>query len=245
MTAPEHHIPFEHAMGSIGVVTAALVKPRDVVGTAIGLLQATVDAAGAAAAGLIMRHLGQDRLQLLAATSHRAEELEVYQAQHEQGPCYDAVETASIVRAGSAAEIVARWPDVAAAFDRAQFRSVQAVPLRWHGDVIGALNLFWDRDAAPIDWPFGIVFANLATLTVIHSDAVTAGQVLDRTRSALGERTIIERAKGVLAQEHDLTMDAAYTQLLELAARNDQLITTTAAAIVDHAQTGPATPTAG
>ena len=245
MTASGYALPSERAVRAIDAVTAALVQPRDVVGSTIGLLLAAVDAAGATAAGLIIRRLGQDRLQLLAATSHRAEELEVYQAQHDQGPCFDAVETGEIVRAASAAEIADRWPEAAAAFGRAGYRSVQAIPLHWHDDVIGALNLFWTHDEAAVDWPFGTVFANLATLTVVHSDPVTAGQVLDRTRSALNERTVVERAKGVLAQENDLTMDGAYTQLLELAARNGQLITAAAAVIVGQAQSGPIAPAAG
>src|ERR1700712_1126173 len=128
---------------ALSEVAAALVQPHDVVGTAIRLLQAATETSGAVAAGLIMRRLGQDRLQLLAATSHRAEELEVYQAQQEQGPCFDAVNTGKTVRADTSDEITDRWPITATAFDRAGYCAVQAVPLRWHDDVIGALNLFW------------------------------------------------------------------------------------------------------
>jgi hypothetical protein len=226
-------------------VTAALVQATDVIGTTVRLLQAAADTAGAGAAGLIMRQLGPDRLQLLAATSHRAEELEVYQSQHGQGPCFDAVDTGETVRANSGEEIADRWPTVAAAFDRAGYRAVQTVPLRWHDDVIGALNFFWTEGAAPGDWTVGEIFANLATLIVIHSDPVSGGQVLDRTRSALNGRTIIERAKGVLAQDKNLTMDVAYDSLLEQAARNGQLITATAAEIVGRAEARPTGPGVG
>ncbi len=245
MTAAERVNPSERAVRAIGSVTAALVQPADVVGTTVRLLQAAADTAGASAAGLVMRQLGQDRLQLLAATSHRAEELEVYQSQHGHGPCVDAVETGYTVRADSGEEIADRWPAVAAAFNRAGYRAVQAVPLRWHDDVIGALAMFWTDVAAPGAWTLGEIFANLATLTVIHSDSVSVGQVLDRTRSALNGRTIIEQAKGVLAQGKNLTMDAAYDTLLEQAARNGQLITATAAEIVGEAQARPPDPGAG
>lgn len=236
MRAREHATP-DGAVQAVAVATAALVAPHDVIGTTVRLLQSAAGAAGAAAAGLILRPLGQDRLQLLAATSHRAEELAVYQAQHGQGPCFDAVETGEIVRAGDLAEIGERWPVVAAAFDRAGYTGVQAFPLQWHEDVIGALNLFWTDDAAaPVDWPFGEIFANLATLVVIHSDSITAGQVLDRTRAALEERTVIERAKGVLAQQNTLSMDAAYSALLERADRDRQQVTIAATAIIGQAQ---------
>ena len=243
MTSADHATPSDRAVQAFAATTTALVQPHDVIGTTVRLMQAAVDTAGATAAGLIMRRPGQDRLQMLAATSHRAEELEVYQAQQEQGPCFDAVDTGEIVRAGHHAEITDRWPDVAAAFARAGYAAVQAYPLHWHDDVIGALNLFWGQDRTPADWPFGGIFANLATLTVIHSDPVTVGQVLDRTNAALNERTVIERAKGVLAQEDDLSLDGAYTALLELAALEGLPVTVAAAALINRAQTRPQGPT--
>ena len=100
MTSADHATPSDRAVQAFAATTTALVQPHDVIGTTVRLMQAAVDTAGATAAGLIMRRPGQDRLQMLAATSHRAEELEVYQAQQEQGPCFDAVDTGEIVRAG-------------------------------------------------------------------------------------------------------------------------------------------------
>src|ERR1700712_1095266 len=134
---------------ALSEVAAALVQPHDVVGTAIRLLQAATETSGAVAAGLIMRRLGQDRLQLLAATTHRAGGLEGFQAQHQQGRGFDAVESGEEVRARGMAEITARWPDVAVAFSRAGYSAVHALPLRWHRDVIGALNLFWSGENNP------------------------------------------------------------------------------------------------
>ena len=237
MTAREH--VSDQAVQAVAAATAALVSPHDVIGTVAQLLQSAAGSVGSTAAGLILRRLGQDQLQLLAATSHRAEELEAYQAQHEEGPCFDAVETGVPVRANGRLELAARWPVAAPAFERAGYTAVQAFPLHWHEHVIGALNLFWTDQVTPVDRSFGEIFANLATLIVIHSDPVTAGQVLNRTRSALDERTVIERAKGVLAHEKSLSMDAAYGSLLEQAARDRQQVTTTAAAIVDQAQARP------
>ena len=228
------------AIGAVGAAAAALVRPRDVVGTTIRLLAAAAGSVGAAGAGLVMRRLGQDDLQLLAATSHRTEEFELYQAQQAQGPCFDAVETGQIIDAAGR-QIGDRWPQVAGAFQRAGYTAVQAVPLRWHRDVIGALNFFWadEQGAATADPQLGELFADLATLTIIHSDPVTATQILQRTGSALDERTVIEQAKGVLAEQQHLSMDAAYLQLLEIASGRDQLIGAAAAEIVDRASRQP------
>src|ERR1700712_4034770 len=138
-----------NSAAAVAAAAAALVRPYDVIGTAVGILTGAAHTAGATAGGLILRRLGQDRLQLLAATSHRAEELELYQVQHDQGPCFDAVETGEQITADHPAEIARRWPAVADAFNRAGIRAVHAVPLSWHGDVIGALNLFFTAAQQP------------------------------------------------------------------------------------------------
>ena len=221
---------------AVAEMAAALVQPYDVIGTVVDILTAAAHTAGAAAGGLILRRLGQDRLQLLAATSHRAEELELYQTQHEQGPCFDAVETGEPVTADSAADIQSRWPHIAAAFQRAGFDAVHAVPMSWHGDVIGALNLFFTPDNVPTGAPVQ-VFADIGALAIVHAAPVTATQVLTRTRSALDERTVIEQAKGVLAQQGNLPMDAAYQLLLDTAHDRQQLLSAAAVGIVEQATT--------
>ena len=237
MTEQQHpQDPSGRAMQAVAEAAAVLVGPHDIVGATIRLLIAAADSVGAAGAGLIIRRLGQDRLQLLAATSHRAEELELYQAQQGQGPCFDTVETGRPVTAIGAQEISDRWPAMAAGFERAGFVAVQTHPLRWHDDTIGALNLFWAADRAPgAGSELGGVFADLATLTIIHSDPVTTTDVLARTRTALDERTVIEQAKGVLADQQDLSMDGAYRALLDLAAQRGRQIGDVAAAIVARA----------
>jgi transcriptional regulator with GAF, ATPase, and Fis domain len=227
---------------AVAAVAATLVRPHDVLGVVVDILTAAAHTAGAAAGGLILRRLGQDRLQLLAATSHRAEELELYQTQHEQGPCFDAVETGEHVTAGSTADIETRWPHIATAFQRAGFEAVHAVPLSWHGDVIGALNLFFTLDHAPTGAPLQ-VFADLAALAIVHAAPITTTQILTRTRSALDERTVLEQAKGVLAQQGGLPMDAAYQLLLDTARQRGEQLTATSAHLV--AQAGTRNPAAG
>ncbi len=111
-----------------------------------------------------------------------------------------------------------------------------AVPLPWRGDVIGALNLLFAAKASPTHADVQ-VFADLATVAIMHAAPLTAPQVLARTRSALDERTIIEQAKGVLAQQHHLAMDAAYELMLATARDRGELLTVTAAALVRRAST--------
>ena len=220
----------------VGAGVAALVEPHDVIGTIARMLRIATGLTQAAGAGVIMRRAGEARLQLLVATSHRAEELELYQAQQETGPCFEAVESGRQITA-RAQEMDQRWPRLSAAFARAGYHGVQSTPVRWHGDVLGALNLFWSEDSdAPVRQPgLGTVFADLTALTIIHNDPVSAEQVRRRTLRALDSRTLIEQAKGVMAVQRGLSMDEAYTALVEESDRSGQVLSVVAAEVVDRA----------
>jgi len=216
---------------------ATLVKTHDILGTITRLLMAATQATGAAAGGLILRRLGQDHLELLAATSHRAEELELYQIQIEQGPCFEAVETGTPASATGAA-IAQRWPAVAAYFERAGFTSAHATPLIWQGDTIGALNLFWtDDEPNPDVGKLVQAFTDMATLAIVHGNEVPIGLVLQRIRGALGERTVVEQAKGVLVHQRNVSQAEAFDILMEMAVAADEPLTLTAAMIVERAAT--------
>jgi hypothetical protein len=47
---------------------------------------------------------------VLAATSHRVADLEVYHVQADEGPCIDTIRTGVVVEEAGAERIVARWP---------------------------------------------------------------------------------------------------------------------------------------
>ncbi|SDO73056.1 ANTAR domain-containing protein [Nakamurella panacisegetis] len=222
---------------AIARTTAALVRSYDVIGVIGQMLAAESRALDADAAGVTMRRPGSRVLELLAATSHRAEELELYQAQQLQGPCYDAVEFGVRVTCTDLAEIRARWPQAAPAFERAGIGCVHATPLRWHGHVIGALNLFWvSEPPASIRLDSAAsAFADLATLAIVHSGSITGEEVVDRTRSALDSRTVIEQAKGVLAASQGMTMETAYLALVDMAEDEGMPLSAVATSIVENA----------
>jgi hypothetical protein len=68
-----------------------MVDDHDVIGTLIELLGGSADTLGAAAAGLVVKEDGDGGLEFLGATSHRVEELELYQLQVDTGPCVECV----------------------------------------------------------------------------------------------------------------------------------------------------------
>src|SRR5690606_27186759 len=100
---------------------------------------------GAETAGVLVQ-VGDRSPELLAATSHKAVELELYQAQVQSGPCVETIETGESVIASGDDEIRGRWPDFGRAMTAAGLLTVHAAPMRWHGRVIGGLNLFWSTE---------------------------------------------------------------------------------------------------
>lgn len=218
---------------------AALVTSEDTLGIITGLLVDASDALGAAGAGLVL--VGRDGgLELLAAISHRAEELQLFQLQVQTGPCVDAVRQGTAVAAATADAIVTRWPALAAAFRSAGFGALHATPMRWHGQTLGAVNLFWhtSHDVAQ-DRVLIQAYTDIATVVIVHAEPVTVAELAQRTQDALASRRVIEQAKGVLAYRHRVSMQAAYAQILRIAGACGNSLSDTAAHIIDEAHQSP------
>jgi GAF domain-containing protein len=152
-------------------------------------------------------------LQFLAASHERTQMLELFQVQTEEGPCQDCFATGSPVSVIDLAEAHDRWPNFAPQALASGFRSVQAVPLRLRGTILGAMNLFLTE-------PGGI---SVDSLTVIQAmaDVATIGLLQQRElhrahtvesqlQHALHSRISIEQAKGIISEQANVTTDAAF-----------------------------------
>lgn len=203
---------------AIAEAAAGLVAdgPADVAGHLAFLLTDLVEVIGGGSiAGLMIRD-DSGRFDVLAASSHQAAQLELFQIQHADGPCIEAWLENRAVHATTASEIRERWPRVGAHLaDSCQ--SLEASPLRWRGRPIGTLNLLHpDENALGVDQRQTIqTFADIATLILVQA---TLAQDVDTTgvvRQALRDRALIEQAKGVLAYASDIEVSRAYDQLLQ------------------------------
>ncbi len=223
------------ALHELTIATASLLREQDVIGMTTALLAGCCRATGAAAAGLVVTRPDDHQLELLSSTSHSAQEIELYQLQVDQGPCVDAVKTRGPVTVIGGREIAARWPAVASAFERAGYQAVHAVPMIFRGEALGALNLFFADETVEGVADVGRVFADIATVAIVHSGRVTAQDVVARSRSALAERIVIERAKGVLAYVEDVTPQEAFDLLLALTEDSGQTLGDVATEIVYNA----------
>ncbi|MFD6164405.1 GAF and ANTAR domain-containing protein [Oerskovia sp. NPDC060287] len=222
---------------ALAAVTSALLQDHDVTGLLAQLVQDSARFVPADAAGLLLQG-ENDLLEVLSATSHRTTELELYQAQHDEGPCVDVVRTGRSIEVVGEDEVDRRWPRIGPEITGAGFRSVYAFPLRWHGLTIGGLNLFAATEA-PLDdsaRQLAQTFADVAALVIVQPVQVDQVDLLASLRRALEGRVVVEQAKGVLAYQLGVDMAAAYDELVRRADQDGLSLTETAAATVAQAQ---------
>lgn len=213
-----------------------LVNGTDIADLLARLVRNSASAMHADAVGLLLRSTSGG-LELLASTSHRVAELELFQVQTDSGPCIDAIAAAAPVSAVGRAKLIERWPTVGETIVAAGYSSVHAFPLVWRGRVLGGLNVFttseqpWDGQQMSV----GQTFADVSTLAVVHLPELSDAELAARIDRALAGRVVIERAKGVLAHVHDISTDEAYDRLTQLATERGATLTVTAQGIIDAA----------
>jgi transcriptional regulator with GAF, ATPase, and Fis domain len=193
------------------------------------------------AAGLLLTD-GQDRLQVVAASSERTRLLELFQLQTDQGPCLDCFRSGAPV---SVADLpsAGRWPRFAAAAAQVGFSAVHALPMRLRTEVIGALNLF-DVNPGALDESMlriGQALADVATIGLLQQRAIHRREVVtEQLQSALNSRVLIEQAKGVLAERLNVPIHDAFTVLRSSARSRNRRLSELAQAIVDGSEQVPA-----
>ena len=142
--------------------------------------------------------------------------LELFELQADEGPCLDCLRTGQPVGNEDLTSAHARWPRFAAEALEAGFHSVQALPLRLRGTVIGALNLFHTDavESGRADAEVAQAFADVATIAILQHRAVREAQVVnEQLNRALNSRIVIEQAKGVLAEREGLDVQQAFGTL--------------------------------
>src|SRR5205085_6638120 len=109
-------------------------------------------------------------------SSEQARLLELIEVQNQEGPCLDCYHTgASIVE--ESIETSDRWPRFRVEALAADFRSVQAEPLRLRDEVIGALNLFRVHAGrlSEVEREICRGLASVATIGLLQERAVREG----------------------------------------------------------------------
>lgn len=215
---------------------AKLEDPDDVAGSLAYIISSCQDVLDVDAVGVMVASRSA-RLQLLAASTHRAAELELHQSQIDEGPCVDAAADGVSVALSDQEAICRRWPIFGPAMIEAGFSAVHSAPLRVGSGQLGAMALF-RRDPVPFDEAedgAAQAYADLVTRAVTGRPDVAPEDVAELVERALAGRVAIERAKGVVAQTSDVDLAEAYERVREKAAREGRTLTAAAADLIDSA----------
>lgn len=225
-----------NAAAALAHASSSMIGPGDVIGSVVALLEDACFGLGAEAAGILLGPGGH--LELLASSSHRAEELEVHQLHEHEGPCIDAHAGGAPVQAHASDGLADRWPRFAPTMLRAGFHSVHATPITAGGATIGAPGLFRREDGpfGPDEGRVAQAFADIASMLIVHLGTATAEDVGMRVQDVLHRRIAIEQAKGVLADTHDVSMQEAYDVLVGTAAEQGVPLSDWAEQVVRDAQ---------
>jgi GAF domain-containing protein len=109
-----------------------------------------------------------------------------------------------------------RWPQFAAVAVDAGYRAADAIPMRWHGQIIGALNLFRVEIGSMNgdDVAVAQALADIATIAILQNRRSLEAAILnDQLATALSSRVVIEQAQGIIAERQHLPVDAAFDRL--------------------------------
>ncbi|MFD8493783.1 GAF and ANTAR domain-containing protein [Amycolatopsis sp. NPDC059657] len=157
------------------------------------------------------------RLRVAAASSERAELLELFAVNTEDGPCIDCVRDGQPTASADLRLDVDRWPGFAEAAAECGFRAAQALPMRLRRQVIGAVTLLGIEPGGvtPGSTRLGQALADVATVGILQQRSIQRGELLsEQLQTALNSRVVIEQAKGVLsARGGNLGMDEAFAKL--------------------------------
>ncbi len=190
-----------------------------------------------ASAGLLLAD-GRGVLHVMAASSERTRQLEVFQLQRAEGPCRDCFLERAAVSVPELVAESARWPQFVPAALEAGFASVHALPMRFRDSVLGVLGLFGTTVGAlrPEDLTLGQALADVASVALVQDTAATdRTAVNEQLQTALTSRVVLEQAKGVLAQRGELDMPQAFVVLRQFARDHNLRLTKVAQEIVSRA----------
>jgi GAF domain-containing protein len=217
-------------------VADTLVAEFDGVEFLSGLANRCVELFDTVEAGLMVAE-PPGSVQVVASSSHQMHLLELFEVQHDQGPCLDCYRTGTAVECGDLTLAIDRWPTFAPEALAAGFSSVHALPMRLRDEVIGSLNLLRRPSGSlgAAELTAAQALADVATIGILqHRAAEEARLLAEQLQYALNSRVTIEQAKGVLSERSDIDAEAAFAALRRYARNHNQRLVDVARGVVDR-----------
>ena len=201
------------------------------------LVDRCVDVLDVAASGLLVAN-GDLELKVMVASDQRAQLLELFQIQNDEGPCLDCFRSGEAIIAEAPNDGFDRWPRFARACVDAGFSSVTAVPMRVNGTVFGGLNLFGTAEQPSPSLKTARVAQAMAKVAAIsiEKDRISdkRATLIEQLETALESRVAIEQAKGILANHLDIDMNDAFGRLRQRARNSRRLLTDVATDAINN-----------
>jgi GAF domain-containing protein len=175
-------------------------------------------------------------LHYVASSSERMHLIELFELQHDEGPCQDAYRDGVAVHTSLNDDANTRWPRFAPHAREVGIESVSALPMRLRSEVIGALNLL-STTSMPLsaeDQQVAQALADIATIGILQERALNDAKVVtSHLEGALESRIVIEQAKGIVAERNHVAIDTAFGVLRGYARTHSHLLRQTAQDVID------------
>lgn len=227
----------ERRLGEMFVELAdTLVAGFDVIDLLHTLCERCVELLDVDAAGVLLAD-ERGALALAAASTEQARMLELFQLQEEEGPSLDCFHGGIQMSCSDLGIAPQRWPRFTAAARERGFAAVTAVPMRLRDERLGAMNLFRATTGALEVEALMVAqaLADMATIGILHERAFGGSElIVEQLQGALNSRTVIEQAKGVLAERGQISVGDAFTVLRRYARDHNRLLSQVARAVVDQ-----------
>jgi GAF domain-containing protein len=219
--------------------SCAILDPYDPDDLLQQLIDRTVDLLDADGAGIMLVDL-DGKLGFAAASGPRVARMEEVQTASGTGVCYHAFTTNQVVAARSVTDLQ-RWPDYTQRAQELCFGSVLGVPLNTHGQTIGVLNIYRDREGDWTDEELEVaeILATVGAGYILSSAQLRAQHDLaEHLQTALDSRGVIERAKGILMAKEGVTAETAFAALRKASMDSNRKLRDVAQELVDRNESG-------
>lgn len=212
-----------------------LVEDFDLIDFLSTLTARVVDIEIASEVGILLADEA-GHLQYMAASHERTHLLELFQVQSEEGPCQDCFATGQPVSVVDLEDECDRWPLFTPKALAIGFRSVQAVPLRLRGTVLGAMNLFLTDTGGITSEGLSVVqaMADVATIGLLQQRELHRVHTVEgQLQHALNSRISIEQAKGIISERLHTTTDTAFDLMRKYSRDNNAKLSVVSREVVE------------
>ena len=174
-------------------------------------------------------------IEVATANTDAGRAVEQLEADLGEGPCSECMDTGEQILAPDLAALADRYPRFVPRALEVGIRSIHAFPMNVRGEQLGSMDVVAtetvDLDANQL--ATAQVLADVAVTYLANTRALNEKTALaEQLQHALDSRVIIEQAKGVLAERHQLTVSDAFDRLRQYARGNQRKLHEVAAQVV-------------